>query len=89
MGRRDGFRDVSVLVAALLQHRGLRAVDAWGGVHPDEGADAIVRELTDARYAEKLAALARVVQARGAKPLREPEEEAAEPCIPDAGLFVA
>ena len=99
MGRRGGFRDVSVLVAALLQHRGLRladviplelrALDAWGGVHPDEGADAIVRELTDARYAEKLAAQGRVVQARGAKPLREPEEEAAEPCIPDAGLFVA
>jgi len=77
MGRRDGFPDVSVLEAAWLQHRGLRradairlaprASDAWGAVHPDEAVDAIVRALTDARYAEKLAALALVVPARDAK----------------------
>jgi hypothetical protein len=77
MGRRAGFRDVSVLVAAWLPRRGphladeirlgLRELDAWDGVHPDEGADAIVRELTDARYAEKLAAQGRVVPARDAK----------------------
>ena len=68
---------MSVLEAAWLQHRGLRladairlaqrASDAWGAVHPDEGADVIVRALTDARYAEKLAAQGRVVPARDAK----------------------
>ena len=77
MGRRDGFPDVSVLEAAWLPHRGLlladairlalHALDAWVAVHPDEGADGTVRVLTDARYAEKLAAQGRVVPARDAK----------------------
>jgi hypothetical protein len=77
MGRQDGFPDVSVLEAALLPHRGLRladairlalhALDAWVAVHPDEGADGIVRALTDAPHAEKLAALALDVPARDAK----------------------
>jgi hypothetical protein len=68
---------VSVLEAALLQHRGLRLADAirlalrgsdaWVAVHPDEGADGIVLALADARYAEKLAAQGRVVRARDAK----------------------
>ena len=77
MGRRDGFPDVSVLEAAWLPHPDLRltdairqaprASDAWAAVHPDEGADGIARALTDARYAEKLAAQGRVVPARDAK----------------------
>ena len=32
----------------------LRALDASVAAHPDEAADAIVRALTDALYAEKL-----------------------------------
>jgi hypothetical protein len=77
MGRQDGFPDVSVLEAALLPHRGLRladviplalrALDAWAAVHLDEGADGIVRALTDARCVEKLVAQAPVVPARDAK----------------------
>jgi hypothetical protein len=79
-GRRDGFQDELILEAALLRHPGrrledairlaLHGSDAWDGVHPDEGPDAIVPALADARYAEKLAGRALVVRARAAKQRR-------------------
>jgi hypothetical protein len=66
-----------------------RALDASVVVHPDEAADAIVRALTGAPYAEKLAGPAQVVLAWGAKPRPARAQEAAELYIPDAGRSAA
>ena len=67
----------------------LRALDASVVVHRVEAADAIVRALTGARYAEKLAGPAQVVLARDAKPRPALEQRAAELYIPDAGPSAA
>jgi len=67
----------------------LRALDASVVVHLAEAADAIVRALTGARYAEKLAGPAQVVLARDVKSRPALEQRAAEPYIPDAGRSAA
>ena len=67
----------------------LRALDASVVVHLAEAADAIVRALTAARYAEKLAGPAQVVLARDAKPRPARAQRAAELYIPDAGPSAA
>ena len=71
-------RPVDALLLAL------RALDASVVVHPDEAADAIVRALTDALYAEKLAGPAQVVPAQDAKPRPARAQAATELYIPDA-----
>jgi hypothetical protein len=67
----------------------LRALDASVVVHRVEAADAIVRALTDALYAEKLAGPAQVVLAKAAKPRPARAQEVAELYIPDAGPSAA
>jgi len=67
----------------------LRALDASVAAHPDEAADAIVRALTGALYAEKLAGPAQAVPARDAKPRPALPQAATELYTRDAGPSAA
>jgi hypothetical protein len=97
MEPRDAHRDVLVpeepcqlpaLRRADAIRRAQREWGASGGVRRDAAADALVRVLPDVRYAEKLADLARDVQAEGATHPVRPEAAQAL-CIPDAAQSAA